>query len=102
MIEEEYKTINKKQSFSAKVYGVFGFIRLASLGYLVLIEEASLQGQLMKSNIFKVEKLMFIPLRNDSSRMVAKEDQVFVDMLNKIQKEKAFYFSYDIDLTKNL
>ena len=73
-IEQEYNSILKQSSFSKKVYGVFGFIRLATLGYLVLIEEASLQGQLLKANIFKVEKLLFIPLRNDSSRLIPKED----------------------------
>ena len=30
------------------------------------------------------------------------EDTPYIDMINKIQNEKAFYFSYDIDLTKNI
>jgi len=66
------------------VYGVFGYIKLASYGYLILIEEASLVGQIMKANIYKVQKLMFLPLKNDASRMVAAEDQAFVDMIEKI------------------
>ena len=45
---------------------------------------------------------MFLPFKNDSSRMVAPEDQPFVNMIEKIQKEQAFYFSYDMDLTKNV
>ena len=31
-----------------------------------------------------------------------KEDQEYIDMIRKIEKERAFYFSYDIDLTKNI
>jgi len=53
---------------------VFGYIKLASYGYLILIEEASLVGMLLKTNVFKVEKLMFLPLRNDANRMVPLED----------------------------
>lgn len=33
---------------------------------------------------------------------IEQEDQAYVKMINKIQAEKAFYFSYDIDLTKNI
>lgn len=84
------------------MFGVFGYIQLATYSYLVLIEEASMVGQVLKANILRVEKLMFLPLTNDSSRMVAKEDQPFVDMINTIQRERSFYFSYDIDLTKNM
>ena len=29
-------------------------------------------------------------------------DQEYIDMIRKIEKERAFYFSYDIDLTKNI
>ena len=102
LVQQEYQALLKKSAFNKKVYGIFGYIQLASLSYLIIIEEASLVGQVLKANIFKVEKLMFLPLRNDSSRMVPKEDQSFIDMINKIQKERAFHFSYDIDLTKNI
>lgn len=74
----------RNNTFNRKVFGVFGYIQLATYSYLVLIEEASLIGQVLKANILRVEKLMFLPLCNDSSRMVAKEDQPFVDMINTI------------------
>ena len=48
---------------------------------------------------------MYIPLINDSKNgalHIDEEDQAYVDMIEKIQAEKAFYFSYDIDLTKNM
>ena len=44
---------------------------------------------------------MFLPLRNDSSRMIPEEDQQYVNMFLQIQAENAFYFSYDMDLTKS-
>lgn len=32
----------------------------------------------------------------------AAEDQKFVDMLETLQKNRSFYFSYSLDLTKRL
>jgi hypothetical protein len=57
-----------------KVYGVFGFIKLACYSYLILIEEASIIGQILHANIYKVEKLMFLPMRNDQSIKIAELD----------------------------
>ena len=45
---------------------------------------------------------MFVPLKQGVKMTIEPEDQPYVNMINKIQKEKAFYFSYDIDLTKNI
>jgi len=45
---------------------------------------------------------MFVPLKTGVKMTVEQEDQPYVNMINKIQNEKAFYFSYDIDLTKNI
>ena len=64
----------KGSKFGKKVYGVFGYIKLACYGYIILIEEAAFVGQILKADIFKVTKLMFLPLRNDASRMIASED----------------------------
>ena len=46
-----------------EVYGVFGIIDLPDGPHLVIIEEATFMGQLLKVNVFKVEKLMYIPIR---------------------------------------
>ena len=47
-----------------KIYGIFGQVKLATGEFLILIEEASLIGELLQSGseIMKVEKLMYIPL----------------------------------------
>jgi hypothetical protein len=67
-----------------KVYGVFGYIKLACFSYLILIEEASLVGHVLEANVFKVDKLMFLPLPNDPRRKIEAEDLQFVDMINKV------------------
>ena len=91
----------KRQAKSdKKVYGIFGYIRLKTFSYLILIEEASLMGVIMQGIVYRVDKLLFIPLDPKGSLDIAPEDKKFVEMLQKIQEERAFYFSYDIDLTK--
>jgi hypothetical protein len=82
--EREFNHIVKTSVFSMKVYGVFGYIKLACFSYLIVIEEASLVGQILQANVFKVDKLMFLPLSNDPRRKIEAEDLQFVDMINKI------------------
>jgi hypothetical protein len=84
------------------VYGVFGYIKLAKVSHLILIEEASIVGQLLKGTVYRVEKLMFVPLHYNAKMTIDPEDLPFVDMIRTVEKEKAFYFSYDFDLTKNM
>ena len=83
------------------MYGIFGYVKLATKPYLILIQEASLEGKLAQGLIYRVEKLLYMPLSNDGSMDIAAEDQPFVNMIEQVQRERAFYFSYDIDLTKN-
>ena len=84
------------------VYGIFGYIKLKRLSYLILIEDASFVGQVIKGNIFRVEKLKFVPVSPQENMEPDKDDLEYIKMIDKIQKEKCFYFSYDIDLTKNI
>ena len=56
----------------------------------------------MRGTVYKVEKLMFVPLNYNAKMQIDSEDLPFVDMIRTVEKEKAFYFSYDIDLTKNM
>jgi hypothetical protein len=81
---------------------VFGYIKLSKVSHLILIEEASIVGQLMRGTVYKVEKLMFVPLNYNAKMEIDAEDLPFVDMIKTVEKEKAFYFSYEIDLTKNM
>ena len=56
----------------------------------------------MRGTVFKVEKLLFVPLNYNSKMLPSVEDLPYINMIKKVEKEKAFYFSYDIDLTKNM
>ena len=81
---------------------MFGYIKLKTVSYLILIEEASIVGQILKGLVYRVEKLMFIPLNVKGDMKIDINDQQYIDMIKHVQKEKSFYFSYDIDLTKNM
>jgi len=72
---------------------------------LILIEEASLIGELLQSGseILRVDKLMYIPLENPSVPITLPEqDKQFIDMMESLQKNHSFYFSYSLDLTKGI
>ena len=74
-VQQQYDEILKdKSGINMKVYGIFGYIKLACYSYLIIIEEASIIGQILHANIYKVEKLMFLPLRNDQFRKIADLD----------------------------
>lgn len=59
-------------------------------------------GQILKGLVYRVEKLMFIPLNVKGDMKIDINDQQYIDMIKHVQKEKSFYFSYDMDLTKNM
>jgi hypothetical protein len=84
------------------IYGVFGYIKLKKNPHLILIEEASIVGQIIRGTVYRVEKLLFLPLNKQGNNLIDPEDMPFVNMINTVQKEKAFYFSYEIDLTQNI
>jgi hypothetical protein len=42
-------------SFKKSLYGVFGYIKLKAMPYLILIEEASIVGQILNGNVFRVD-----------------------------------------------
>lgn len=51
----------------------------------------------------RVEKLIYLPLTNSNlNRQVSENDKRFVKMLENLQKNRSFYFSYTIDLTKRI
>jgi hypothetical protein len=84
------------------VYGIFGYIKLVHYNYLILIEEASIVGSLIGATIFRVEKLLYIPINKDAAMKIPLEDKQYVDMVENIQRYKSFYFSYKCDLTKSM
>jgi hypothetical protein len=63
---------------------VFGYIKLSKVSYLVLIEEATIIGQILNGIVYRVEKLMYIPLINNSSLKIDADDEAYVAMIEKI------------------
>jgi hypothetical protein len=58
--------LKKRADFNLKVYGVFGYLKCDEAHYLILIEEASIVGQIANGIIYKVEKLKYISVNNAS------------------------------------
>jgi hypothetical protein len=48
------------------VYGLFGQIEIAGVVHLIIIEEAILEGSILRANVYRVERVKFIPLKADS------------------------------------
>ena len=70
-----------------KCYGIFGQIELATGCYLILIEKASLMGELLQSDsaILRVEKLTYININNAKDNAEpAEADKKFIAMIENI------------------
>ena len=61
-VDVEFKKIQRNSKFQKAIFGVFGYIKLKSVSYLIMIEEASIVGEILKGLVYRVEKLMFIPM----------------------------------------
>ena len=87
LIEYSAAWEHKLESFNTskkEIYGIFGQKKLVDNNYLILIEEATMLGQLFTacSEIYRVEKLMFVNLRNTKNPFeIAQSDQVYVEMM---------------------
>ncbi|CDW87718.1 phosphatidylinositide phosphatase sac1-like [Stylonychia lemnae] len=92
----------KQMTDQREIYGVFGIKEISDTLYLMLIEECTLMGQVNNSNIFRIEKLLYIPISRSQSNQISRQARPFIQMIDKIVAEKAFYFSYDMDLTKSI
>lgn len=45
-----------------EVFGIFGMIEFVGIQHLILIDECTVLGQIMKANIYRVEKVLIVPL----------------------------------------
>lgn len=63
---------------------MFGYIKLKTVSYLILIEEASIIGQILKGLVYRVEKLMFVPLDDRGEMKVDINDQQYIDMIKHV------------------
>jgi len=63
-------------------FGIFGMVDFPSGPYLILIERASIIGEILFCHVFRVEQLMFVPLNNAVHPFTVRPiDQPFVDMI---------------------
>jgi len=92
------ENVHLKFDFVKDLYGIMGHIKKETREYLVMIDECSLMGQILKCNIYRVDQLLIVPLQKDSSV----EDMLFVGYLEGLINEKCHYFSYNYNLSKTL
>ena len=57
MEQTAYKIVN--------IFGVFGKIDLEKLSYLRVISEVQSVGNFLNSKVYKVKKLLFLPINGD-------------------------------------
>ena len=72
--DQEYREIVQSSKVNKSLFGIFGFLKMKAISYLVLIEEASVVGTLLKGTINRVEKLLFLPLNMDTKLKIEPED----------------------------
>mmetsp|Transcript_22002 Transcript_22002/g.21723 ORF Transcript_22002/g.21723 Transcript_22002/m.21723 type:complete len:410 (+) Transcript_22002:3-1232(+) len=97
---EVYKSENEKLKFTnvKNLYGIMGVIKRDTREYLLLIEECSIMGQVLKCNIFRVDQILVVPLQHEEN----KEDIEHTELIKGLVNDKAFYFSYNYNLTYSL
>ena len=97
---EVYKAENENLTFQVKktLYGIMGVLKRDSREYLILIDEATIIGQVLKCNVFRVDEVLIVPLQKDTNE----EDLERTGYIEKLVKDKAFYFSYNYNLTHSL
>jgi len=65
-----------------------------------VIDNANVVGEIFNAPVFRVESLRFIPIHGGKGIEAA--DLPYHEMIQKLQRDKAFYFSYLFDLSKNM
>jgi len=64
-------------------FGIFGTFDVSPNSYIILITEASLVGDIMGAEVYRVEELKFLPLDSQSDQ-VYKQDEQYIDMLKNL------------------
>ena len=76
--------MKRKSSFKKSMYGVFGYIKLKKHSYLIMIEEAQIVGQIIRGTVYRVSKLLFIPVIAGSDMSIDSQDKPFIEMIQNI------------------
>ena len=104
LIDKTKKSVEVKASFDKTglglpIYGILGVIEAPLTNYLALITKASLEGNILKTRIFKVEEVKFLPYVN--SEDIQEEDKKYINMYQSFLSRNTLYFSDKYDLTNS-
>jgi len=96
----ELKSKVREQDLSC--YGIFGQIQLVNGTFLILIDRAEPVGNCLKVPVYRVLNLKFVQITQLLKTKTTSQDQQYIDMIKRVASEKAFYFSYQMDLTTSI
>lgn len=86
-------------SDSYNVNCVLGLIEAEKQGYLVAARNVVKVGEILKSNIYKISELVFIP---KESRKIVEEDIVYLEMIKDSVNKNNLLYSDTMDLTLSI
>ncbi|CAG8596793.1 8906_t:CDS:10, partial [Paraglomus occultum] len=87
------------------IYGIFGVIRLLAGEYLIAITERERVGRLGGHDIFQAKQYSLTPIAKDFRHLTeseAKDEDHYLNIIEKQLKAGLYYFSYTYDLTNTL
>jgi hypothetical protein len=93
---------SKARESDVPCWGIFGQVELVNGTFLILIESAERVGLCLDAPVFKVSSLRFVQQSMLLQAKVTNEDQRYIDMVQRVAAQKAFYFSYQLDLTTSI
>jgi len=82
------------------VFCIFGLIKLMKEHYLIIVTNASIIGTLNGSNIYTISDTALVPLTYRRRKTI--DDDRYKSILQYMQLNKGFYFSYSYDLSNTL
>jgi hypothetical protein len=97
-----HNSTNLSQELLIQAHGILGIIHAEKADYLIVIESASFIGCIIKSEIYIVKEVMFIPMIQAVSTVVFKEDREYTMMYKDFLKRNNLYFSETFDVTNSV
>lgn len=90
----------------ATAWGLLGFIRFTECYYMLLVNKRQQVAMIGGHYIYQIEDTMTIPISTGPvSRLQSNRNPTearYLSILNKLDLNKSFYFSYSYDLTRTL
>ena len=84
-------------------FGLLGVLEAHTASYLLLVKSAKFIGCILKSEIYRVEEVLYLPfISRISSSFVNDEDNYFIKLYEDFLKRNSLYFSDTYDLTNSI